>query len=273
MKNLRARSVFKMLSNSFTGRVVVSLEAFGILMLSISYSPANESCGDNVCDPELRPRETCSSCPTDCGPCPPRPPQSTCQSPARGDIALFEHDNFRGRCVVLSPGRYQDDRAMGFPHDEASSVRLGSGSAVQVCEHSFFEGVCEVLDRSDSNFGDNPIRHDRVSSVVVLGEGHGPFDCRILAETPQFEPAARVISGSGSRGPLCFRGANVEVLLRQYRRWWFDRTLASDQKRGTAATVPVRYECRGRESQMVYVETRANGRKIQSRRVPVSLCR
>ncbi len=195
-----------------------------------------------------------------------------CPAPGRGEAVLYEHSDFKGRCTVLQAGTFPDISSVGFPNDKASSVRLGTSAAIQLCQHKQFEGICEVLDRSDANFKDNRIRHDRASSAVVLGNGNAPFDCAIRAATPVFETASRVISGAGTRGPSCFSSTRIEVLLKQDRRFWFDRTLARGETRANEATVPVRYDCQGTGSQNVYVEIRAAGKKAQSRRLGVNFC-
>lgn len=219
----------------------------------------------------------CREHPEDPG-CPPTPNPPTlpsCQQPGSGEVTLFEHSNFEGRCTVFRSGDYpklsKNDR---FPNDAASSVLFGPGAAVQLCQHEFLEGICEVLSRNDANLGDNRIRHDQASSAVVIGEGHFPYNCRLQAQTPRFEPrspAGGVITASGSRGPRCYRSAVVEALLRQDRPLW-DRTLDSERGGGTDVTLSVRYDCAGNRAMNVYLELRAGSQKDQSRRVGVQSC-
>ena len=194
-----------------------------------------------------------------------------CQ-PCSDGVALFQHSNFGGRCTVLAPGVYPEPDDLRFPEDKASSVRVGSGGVIQVCQHRFLEGVCEVFRETDPNFGDNPIRHDRVSSAVVLGPGFSPFDCQLGAATPFFNSTDRILSSSGARGPRCFLSATVVVRLKQDRRFWFDRTLATARGSGTNVDVPVRYDCQFQGSKSVYTETEARGRKVQSPRIGIHFC-
>jgi hypothetical protein len=97
-------------------------------------------------------------------------------------------------------------------------------------------------------------------------------NCDIFAGIPQFSQADRIIFGSGARGPACTSSAGITVYLKQDRRFWFDRTLASKSGVGTNFEVFARYNCRGAGGQIVYIEVRSGGRKVQSRRVGVAFC-
>ena len=55
--------------------------------------------------------------------------------PGPNQIAIFEHDSFRGSCRVLEAGSYARPAAMGFPNDKMSSVRLGANVQAILCEH------------------------------------------------------------------------------------------------------------------------------------------
>ena len=59
-------------------------------------------------------------------------------------------------------------------NDTISSIRVGSSAQAFVCEHTFYEGRCELLTTDDANLGDNSIGHDRISSVKVQSRGTSP---------------------------------------------------------------------------------------------------
>ncbi|MDP2370583.1 beta/gamma crystallin-related protein [Rhodoferax sp.] len=95
-----------------------------------------------------------------------------------------EHPQFRGRCVVLRPGRYASLRDLGL-NDRLSSVRAASGDvpftddtrypvapvAAQATfyEHDGFQGQSFTTDRQIGDFGRFGFA-DRASSVIVVGD-------------------------------------------------------------------------------------------------------
>jgi hypothetical protein len=88
-------------------------------------------------------------------------------SPNSEQIALYEHPNYTGACKVLGVGEYGDPGAMGFANDTASSIKVGSNVKAVLYEHSGYAGMAEEFSADDSDFGDNAIGHDRVSSLKV----------------------------------------------------------------------------------------------------------
>ncbi|HEX5612537.1 MAG TPA: beta/gamma crystallin-related protein [Burkholderiales bacterium] len=94
---------------------------------------------------------------------------------AGGPWEVCDERGFRGRCVVLRPGRYSSFREMGL-NNTISSARpaqppQGPGSAGQLTlyEHSGFRGQSLTLDRARRNFERLGI-NDSASSAVVAGE-------------------------------------------------------------------------------------------------------
>ena len=96
--------------------------------------------------------------------------------------------------------------------------------------------------------------------------------CQLFANTPDVNQNARLIFGSGGRGSLCSSSTNVRVYLKQDRRFWFDKTLASRSQSGANVTLNVQYKCKGNGHQKVYIETRGDGDKVQSPRRAVHYC-
>ena len=98
--------------------------------------------------------------------------ESSC--PINADqVALFEHDNFRGRCVVKGIGEYPNPPAMGFPNDTASSIRIGSNVKAILCKHDGFND-CETFEHDDSHLSDNHIGNDQLSSLKVQRRTQSP---------------------------------------------------------------------------------------------------
>jgi hypothetical protein len=104
-------------------------------------------------------------------------------------------------------------------------------------------------------------------------------NCNIWADTPVVHQTNRIISGGGHRlcsGPQPPPAVKVTVRLRQYRRFWFNRTLAKKEEVITNGEVPIVYHCKGSGHQTVYTtfvvrEGRRN-RKVRSQRVSAHFC-
>jgi hypothetical protein len=61
-------------------------------------------------------------------------------------------------------------------NDKASSIYLGPEThQVTLFEHNWWNGESQTFDRSDGDFGDDRIRHDRVSSYLVYGNRYEDF--------------------------------------------------------------------------------------------------
>jgi hypothetical protein len=102
------------------------------------------------------------------------------------------------------------------------------------------------------------------------------MSCDIFAGIPVLNtgetPGSGTISGSGVRGTSCPSSAEMTVYLKQDRRFWFDRTLDKNTGVGINFEVFVRYDCRGTGHQIVYIEVRSGGKKVQSQRVGAAFC-
>jgi hypothetical protein len=100
--------------------------------------------------------------------------------------------------------------------------------------------------------------------------------CDIFADKPEIgtNDDGNFISGVGHRECSGSPPQEVEVTvrLRQDRRFWFDKTLASKTKRIKTGTVTVVYNCQGTSSQTVFTEIIVQGKKAKSPTRGVSLC-
>lgn len=97
-------------------------------------------------------------------------PRNTACAPQRGQVAIYQHTNFKGNCKILGVGTYENSKRMNFKNDSVSSIELSPNStvAVVVCQHSNFKGRCETIGTSDAKLSDNQIGNDSISSMKVI---------------------------------------------------------------------------------------------------------
>jgi hypothetical protein len=81
-----------------------------------------------------------------------------------GQAAFFQHANYQGTCVIRRVGRYSNAKAMGIGNDKISSMKIGSGTQVSLCNNSNFKGRCKVYTRSMQSLGK---MNDKTSSLIV----------------------------------------------------------------------------------------------------------
>ena len=106
-------------------------------------------------------------------------------APGADEVAFFAHSDFRGRCVIRGVGDYPRATNIGLANDTISSIKVGSNVQALVCEHTAFEGQCELFKGNDPNLGNNTIRHDRISSAKVQPRG-APITCSPRSEQVAF---------------------------------------------------------------------------------------
>ena len=107
-----------------------------------------------------------------------RPGQPQGSGPRRGQACFYEDVNFRGASFCANMG--QSSAFVGNRwNDRISSIRVGPGVTVQVCEHANFAGDCRRYDHNANRLAAN----DSISSYRV----GGPFQV-----------------GDGRRGRVCF---------------------------------------------------------------------
>jgi hypothetical protein len=104
--------------------------------------------------------------------------------PERGQLILYEHDNFQGRSVRVNRDAVTLDFA-GF-NDRASSIVVNAGRW-QVCSDAEFRGNCMVLRPGEyanlSAMGMN----DRVTSLRLLGPGRRVDDGQYAPLPPGYQ--------------------------------------------------------------------------------------
>ncbi len=91
--------------------------------------------------------------------------------PGPQQVGIYVHDNFSGACRLLSVGDYPTATSMELPNDSISSIRVGPGTEIHVCEHEFYDGRCTLL-TSDSLFlGNTAVGNDSITSARVRLQG------------------------------------------------------------------------------------------------------
>lgn len=91
--------------------------------------------------------------------------------PDAGQVAVYEHSNHLYPCAIRSSGDYANAAAFGIANNSMSSIRIGAGVQACACTASDFREVCEAFTTDDSNFGNNTVGHDTVSSLRVQPVG------------------------------------------------------------------------------------------------------
>jgi uncharacterized protein YcfJ len=184
---------------------------------------------------------------------------------------VCDDTQFRGRCVILRPGRYPSLAAMGL-NDRVSSVRAVGGNAriddhryapaplaaqVTFYERERFDGQSFTTEKQIGNFerfGFN----DRASSVIVLGDAwevceHPRFNGRCVVLRPGRYPSlasmglndrvssVRAISGNAHINDN--RYAPAPVAAYDYRRRNYERTYEANVTSVHAVVGPPEQRC------------------------------
>lgn len=101
--------------------------------------------------------------------------------PGQYQAAVFMDANFQGSCVVKGIGDYADPAAIGLTNDSISSIKVGSGANVRLCDNAGLNSPCEYFGADDPDLSNNMINTNTVSSMKV--EGGGPTTNCVPAES------------------------------------------------------------------------------------------
>jgi len=85
--------------------------------------------------------------------------------PAEGKVCFFEHANYQGRSFCVRRGAQQSSLVYDGWNDIISSIQVGPGASVDVCEHVGFGGRCRSFHSSRPFVGDR--WNDIISSFAV----------------------------------------------------------------------------------------------------------
>ncbi len=97
--------------------------------------------------------------------------------PGQYQAAVFMDPNYQGTCVIKGIGTYGDPTAIGLPNDSISSVKVGSGSYVTLCDNAGINTPCEWFTADDPDLYNNTINTNTVSSMRVEG-GQPTTNCQ-----------------------------------------------------------------------------------------------
>ncbi|MDI3465263.1 MAG: VCBS repeat-containing protein [Nitrospira sp.] len=91
--------------------------------------------------------------------------------PGPQTIAVYVDANFAGLCRLLPVGDFPTATSTGLPNDSISSIRVGPGAEIHVCEHEFYSGTCSLLTSDTSFLGNTAVGNDRITSARVRIQG------------------------------------------------------------------------------------------------------
>lgn len=87
--------------------------------------------------------------------------------PNANQIAVFENDNFQGRCKVINIGDFPSPQRMGFDNDSITSLKVGADVQVDVCGDDNYQGGCQTYGEDARTLVGTNIGNDSISSLRV----------------------------------------------------------------------------------------------------------
>ena len=94
-------------------------------------------------------------------------------TPGQYQAAVFVDSSYGGACVVKGVGEYLSPEAIGLPNDSVSSIKVGSGANVRLCENANLTSPCFYYSADDDRLGYfDSLGDNTLSSMKV--EGGGP---------------------------------------------------------------------------------------------------
>lgn len=91
--------------------------------------------------------------------------------PGPQQAAVYADANFAGLCRLLPIGDFPTGTSTGLPNDSISSVRVGPGTEIHLCEHEFYSGACSLLTSDTPFLGNTAVGNDRITSARVRRQG------------------------------------------------------------------------------------------------------
>jgi hypothetical protein len=148
--------------------------------------------------------------------------------PGPQQAAVYVDANFAGLCRLLPVGDFPTGTSTGLPNDSISSVRVGPGTEIHLCENEFYSGACSLLTADMPFLGNTTVGNDRITSARVRLQGQplcstgdaqvtffgdwnfsGPCSTLNIGEFP-----AATSTGLANDSISSFRlGPNVEVVV------------------------------------------------------------
>lgn len=87
--------------------------------------------------------------------------------PRGNEIAVFEHENYGGECMLHNVGNFSDPLEIGLPDDFISSVKVGNLLRLVLYRDEDFGGISGVYMSDDAALYYDDIGNDKVSSMRV----------------------------------------------------------------------------------------------------------
>ncbi|GIH24706.1 hypothetical protein Aph01nite_30160 [Acrocarpospora phusangensis] len=104
-------------------------------------------------------------------------------TPGQYQAAVFTDANYGGSCVLKGMGEYPNPESIGLPNDSITSIKVGSGANVRLCDNAGLNSPCEYFSASDPDLANNSINTNTVSSMKVEGgaptTGCAPNDSQV----------------------------------------------------------------------------------------------
>ncbi|MEQ1603477.1 MAG: hypothetical protein ABL999_01260 [Pyrinomonadaceae bacterium] len=142
--------------------------------------------------------------------------------PNADQIAVFENDNFQGRCKVLNVGDFPSPQRIGFDNDSITSLKVGANVQVDVCEDDNYQGVCQTYGEDAGTLVGTNIGNDSISSLKVYRK-----NAPAVTKPP---PPANTNSGNAKKldliGALEFVG-----VIDKLRGNWLDTSAAGEGRK------------------------------------------
>lgn len=91
--------------------------------------------------------------------------------PGPQQVAVYVDANFAGVCRLLPVGDFPTATSMDLPNDSISSIRVGPGTEIHVCEHEFYSGTCSRLTSDTTFLGNTAVGNDSITSARVRIQG------------------------------------------------------------------------------------------------------
>lgn len=91
--------------------------------------------------------------------------------PGPQQAAVYADANFAGLCRLLPVGDFPTGTSTGLPNDSISSVRVGPGTEIHLCEDEFYSGTCSLLTSDTPFLGNTAVGNDRITSARVRRQG------------------------------------------------------------------------------------------------------
>jgi hypothetical protein len=133
------------------------------------------------------------------GPAPTTPP---CY-PTADQVAVYEHSNYQGACVVKATGTYGSASALvPLSDNTASSARVGANVQANLCQGAGLTGTCQTFRSDVPDLTGSALGNDTTSSVQVEGRTAPCYpnaDQAALYEHTNFQGACAV-KGTGIYG-------------------------------------------------------------------------